>query len=119
MPSIPVPTYITAPYNGATPYAAGTSYPYMSVPAVGSSWPTWGQTGTEVLAQQISNAQNSKINEKQEMKPADDDPFRFYWCRELDNTWTQRNRLTLDSGDIGDIRWYCNDGMFYAVRLPS
>jgi hypothetical protein len=67
----------------------------------------------------MAYAQNSNINAKQEMKPADDDPFRMYWVRELDGTWTQRNRYTIDSGDIGDCRWYAMDGQFYAVRLSS
>ncbi|PMD40650.1 hypothetical protein L207DRAFT_554340 [Hyaloscypha variabilis F] len=83
------------------------------------SYGTYGQTGTEVLAQQMAYAQASNINEKQEMKPADDDPYRMYWVRELDNSWTQRNRLTIDSGDIGDCRWYAIDGQFYAVRLAT
>ena len=83
------------------------------------SYGSLGQTGTEVLAQQMAYAQASNINDKQEMKPADDDPFRMYWVREHDNTWTQRNRITIDSGDIGDCRWYAMDGQFYAVRLPS
>jgi hypothetical protein len=78
---------------------------------------TYGQTGSEVLAQQLAYAQASNVNQKQEMKPADDDPFRMYWVREQDGTWTQRNRLTIDSGDIGDCRWYAMDGQFYAVRL--
>jgi hypothetical protein len=42
----------------------------------------------------------------------------MYWVRELDGTFTQRNRLTIDSGDIGDCRWYAQDGVFYSVRLP-
>ena len=79
---------------------------------------THGQTGYEVLGQQLATAQGLEMNAKQEMKPADDDPFRMYWCRELDGSWTQRNRLTIDSGDIGDCRWYAKDGQFYAVRLP-
>jgi hypothetical protein len=80
---------------------------------------TYGQTGTEVLVQQMAYAQASNINEKQEMKPADDDPFRMYWVREHDGTWTQRNRMTIDSGDIGDCRWYAMEGQFYAVRLAT
>ena len=80
---------------------------------------TYGQTGTEILAGQLQYAKDSDINKKQEMKPADDDPFRMYWCRELDGTWTQRNRLTIDSGDIGDCRWYAMDGQFYSVRLSD
>lgn len=48
--------------------------------------------------------QTPDANKKQDMKPSDDDPHRMYWVREIDNTWTQRNRLTIDSGDIGDVR---------------
>lgn len=59
------------------------------------------------------------MDERQEMKPADDNPLKYYWVRELDGAWTQRNRLTIDSGDIGKCRWYTVDGMFYAVRLPD
>lgn len=57
------------------------------------------------------------FTKKQEMKPSDPDPYRMYWCREPDNTWTQRNRMTIESGDIGDCRWYVTEGQFYAVRL--
>jgi hypothetical protein len=54
----------------------------------------------------------------QDFKPADDDPTRFYWVRELDGNWTQRNRLTIDH--LGDCRWYLADaGYFYAIRLPN
>lgn len=70
-----------------------------------------------MLLQNMGQAQNHDFNKKQEMKPADDDPYRMYWCRETDNSWTQRNRLTIDSGDIGDVRWYAVDGQFYCVRL--
>jgi hypothetical protein len=80
---------------------------------------TVGLTGSEVLQQQLAVAQNLEMNERQEMLPADPDPFRMYWCRELDNTYTQRSRLTIDSGDIGECRWYVKDGVFYAVRLPQ
>jgi hypothetical protein len=80
---------------------------------------TFGQTGYEVLNSQLATAQGLEMNKKQEMKPSDDDPMRMYWCRELDGTWTQRNRLTIDSGDIGSCRWYVHDGVFYAVRLPD
>ena len=59
------------------------------------------------------------MNDKQEMKPANDDPSKEYWVRELDGNWTQRNRMTIDSGDIGKCRWYAVDGVFYAVRLPD
>jgi hypothetical protein len=80
---------------------------------------TYGQTGFEVLANQVTLASNQECNKKQDMKPADDDPFRMYWVRELDGTYLLRNRLTIDSGDLGDCRWYALDGKFYAVRLSS
>ncbi|KAH8801532.1 hypothetical protein F5884DRAFT_517907 [Xylogone sp. PMI_703] len=88
---------------------------HIQQPAFG----TVGLTPSEVLQQQITTAENTGVNAKQEMKPADDDPLRVYWVRELDNTWTQRNRVTIDSGDIGECRWYSIDGLFYAVRLAS
>lgn len=76
-------------------------------------------TGSEVLSQQLNFAEHSNINAKQEMKPADDNPGRYYWVRELDDTWTQRNRFTIDSGDIGECRWYVDMGRWYAIRLPE
>jgi len=100
------------------------AYPMMPQPAYYDShipqpaFGTIGLTGGEVMAQQIQTAAGLEMDKPQEMKPADDDKFRFYWVRELDNTWSQRNRLTIDSGDIGDVRWYAKDGTFYAVRLP-
>ena len=89
--------------------------PAFQQPAIG----TIGHTGTEIVTQQMAYALNAETDKKQEMQPADPDPLRYYWVRELDNTWTQRNRITIDSGDIGDCRWYAMDGRFYAVRLPS
>lgn len=80
---------------------------------------TIGLTPSEVTMQNMATAVTLEMNKKQEMKPADDDPMRIYWCREQDGTWVQRNRLTIDSGDIGDCRWYAYEGIFYAVRLPS
>jgi hypothetical protein len=80
---------------------------------------TYGQTGIDLLNSQMAMAQGLEMNRKQDMKPADDDPNRMYWCREPDGTYVQRNRRTIDSGDIGQCRWYVSDGVFYAVRLPS
>jgi hypothetical protein len=112
----PAPAY--QPYGG-NPYAAPPTamYPYGHIqqPPFG----TIGQTQNEVTYQNMATAQGLEMNTKQEMKPSDDDPMRMYWCRELDNNWTQRNRLTIDSGDIGDCRWYAHDGVFYAVRLET
>ncbi|KAH8783469.1 hypothetical protein F5882DRAFT_498500 [Hyaloscypha sp. PMI_1271] len=121
------PGYIPQPQSVYNPYAQ-QPYVIQQQPSVAGlpnfsimqpTYGTYGQTGTEVLVQQMAYAQASNINEKQEMKPADDDPFRMYWVREHDGTWTQRNRMTIDSGDIGDCRWYAMEGQFYAVRLAT
>jgi hypothetical protein len=75
-----------------------------------------GRTPAEEQLRQVQFAYNNKLFEPQEFKPADDDPSRFYWCREKDGAWTQRNRYTIDN--VGDHRWYVTDeGWFYAVRL--
>ncbi|TVY14607.1 hypothetical protein LARI1_G006235, partial [Lachnellula arida] len=95
-------------YYGAAPGPSFQQPPFGTI----------GHTGSEIMTQQLQMASNLEMDKPQEMKPADDDKFRFYWVRELDNTWSQRNRLTIDSGDIGDVRWYAKDGTFYAVRLP-
>ena len=122
----PQPVY---PHVMATPYPYQPYPQYMIQPQpTTTSFPTFhinqpahhtiGLTGAELLNQQLATAQGLEMNKKQEMKPADDDPLRMYWVRELDGTYTQRNRLTIDSGDIGECRWYAQDGVFYAVRLP-
>ncbi|TVY40829.1 hypothetical protein LSUB1_G002718 [Lachnellula subtilissima] len=111
LPQQPQPIYQQQPYMAQPqPYHG----PGFQQPPFG----TIGHTGGEIMAQQIQMAGHLEMDKPQEMKPADDDKFRFYWVRELDNTWSQRNRLTIDSGDIGDVRWYAKDGTFYAVRLP-
>ena len=59
-------------------------------------------------------------NKPQELKPADDDVKRMYQVQELDGNWTMRNRFTIDSGEIGKIRWFQRpDGSFFAKRLPT
>lgn len=110
----PAPVAQQPYYIQQAPAQAGLPTFHIQQPAFG----VIGHTSGEVLQQQLATAQGLGMNKKQEMKPADDDPLRMYWVRELDNTWTQRNRLTIDSGDIGDCRWYAIDGTFYAVRLP-
>lgn len=110
-PYQPYPQYMIQPQPSTT----GLPTFHISQPA----YNTIGLTGSDVLQQQLATAQGLEMNTKQEMKPSDDDPMRMYWVRELDGTYTQRNRLTIDSGDIGDCRWYAQDGVFYAVRLPS
>jgi hypothetical protein len=84
-----------------------------------SPYATVGYTGSEMLMNNMNVAHSLELNKKQDMKPGDDDPLRMYWVREMDGTWTQRNRITIDSGDIGDCRWYALDGQFYAVRLSE
>lgn len=77
-----------------------------------------GRTQGEETVRQLQFAHANKLFEPQEFKPADDDPSRFYYVREVDGNWTQRNRFTIDH--MGDCRWYVTDeGWFYAVRLPD
>lgn len=77
-----------------------------------------GRTRGEEDLRQIKFAHANKMFEPQDFKPADDDPSRFYYVREVDGNWTQRNRFTIDH--MGDCRWYVTDeGWFYAVRLPD
>ncbi|KAL2064253.1 hypothetical protein VTL71DRAFT_4747 [Oculimacula yallundae] len=111
--------YITQPQPMYAPAASGFApapfydiqpqpYPNPGYPNFGIAQPehgTYGYTGSEMLMQNMGQAAHPDFTKKQEMKPADEDPFRMYWCREPDNTWTQRNRMTIESGDIGDCRW--------------
>jgi hypothetical protein len=77
-----------------------------------------GQTGQELKAAQAHFAYANNMFEPQDFKPADDDPSRYYFVREVDGEWTQRNRYTID--DLGDCRWFITDnGVFYAVRQPN
>ena len=76
-----------------------------------------GKTTGELSAEQRHFAEVNGLFEPQDFKPGDDDPARFYMVRELDGTWTQRNRYTIDA--LG-CRWYLADeGYFYAIRLPD
>ncbi|KAI2630951.1 hypothetical protein GGR54DRAFT_648490 [Hypoxylon sp. NC1633] len=77
-----------------------------------------GKTATEVQLEQYHTALNHKALEGQDIQPADPDPSRMYYCRELDGEWTLRNRYGIDH--MGDCRWYVMEGgVFYAVRLPN
>ncbi|KAM0454040.1 hypothetical protein ACHAO4_004788 [Trichoderma viride] len=77
-----------------------------------------GRTPGEETVRQHQFAHANKLFEPQEFKPSDDDPSRFYYVREVDGNWTQRNRFTIDH--LGDCRWYVTDeGWFYAVRMPN
>lgn len=69
-----------------------------------------GQTSSEAAA-------NAELNEPQDFKPADENPSRMYYVRQLDGQYIQMPRATIDSFGKG-ARWYCTDeGVFYAVRL--
>ena len=75
-----------------------------------------GRTPAEEQLHQVQFAYSNKLYEPQDLKPGDDDISRFYWVREKDGAWTQRNRYTIDN--VGDHRWYVTpEGWFYAVRL--
>lgn len=77
-----------------------------------------GKTGMEVQMEQYHTALNSKALDGQDIAPADPDPSRMYYCRELDGEWTLRNRYGIDN--LGDCRWYVMPGgVFYAVRLAD
>ncbi|KAJ4324168.1 hypothetical protein N0V84_004001 [Fusarium piperis] len=96
---------------GAVPIIAGNSGHIPDVTGL-------GRTAGEEQLRQIQFAHENRLYEPQDFKPADDDPSRFYYVREVDGNWTQRNRFTIDH--MGDCRWYVTDeGWFYAVRLPS
>ncbi|KFA65998.1 hypothetical protein S40285_07178 [Stachybotrys chlorohalonatus IBT 40285] len=100
-------------------YAVGSGFPVIA----GNSGPApdilgIGHTQGEETVRQLEFAYANKLFEPQEFKPADEDPSRFYYVREVDGSWTQRNRFSIDSN--GDCRWYVTDeGWFYAVRLPD
>ncbi|CAJ0541735.1 Ff.00g081990.m01.CDS01 [Fusarium sp. VM40] len=99
---------------GTVPVFAGNVPGGHHVPDVSGM----GRTAGEEQLRQIQFAHANKLYEPQEFKPADDDPSRFYYVREVDGNWTQRNRFTIDH--MGDSRWYVTDeGWFYAVRLPN
>ena len=97
--------------GGPPPFIAGNTGPYPDVLGL-------GRTAGEEQNRQAAFAHANKLFEAQEFKPSDDDPSRFYYVRELDGNWTQRNRFSIDH--MGDCRWFVTDeGWFYAVRLPN
>ena len=77
-----------------------------------------GKTGIEVAMEQNDFAQTNELFAPQDFKPSDDNPSRYYYVREVDGSWTQRNRFTIDN--LGDCVWYTTpEGYFYAVRKPN
>ncbi|OBT57727.1 hypothetical protein VE04_02428 [Pseudogymnoascus sp. 24MN13] len=82
----------------------------------GQQWVTNGPTKAEHIAAMKDKADTRP----QELVPADPDISRMYEVQELDGNWTRRSRYTIDSKDIGQVRWYQRpDGTFFAKRLPS
>lgn len=76
-----------------------------------------GLTLNETMAQNIRKAQNNKAYEPQDFTPADPDPYRMYWLRELNGHWAVFPRRQIDRLEA---RWYRTDeGIFYAVRLTN
>lgn len=106
-----VPGAPTVIGGGQPTVIAGNTGPFPEVAGL-------GRTQGEENMRQVNFAYANRLFEAQDFKPADDDPSRFYYVRELDGNWTQRNRFTIDH--MGDCRWYVTDeGWFYAVRLPN
>jgi hypothetical protein len=99
-------------YPGGQRYLVPTQQPYWN----GTNFVMAGLTRGEHMA----DLQNRTDRRPQELVPADTDPGRMYEVQELDGNWTRRSRFTIDSGDIGTVRWYQrSDGSFFAKRLPS
>lgn len=87
----------------------------------GSGWGSYQCTlAGPSRAQQEAMIHARSDNRPQDMAPSDPDPWRFYTVKELDGGITSRNRFTIDSGEIGKVRWYQTvDGVFYAVVIPD
>jgi hypothetical protein len=96
--------------------------PYFPINGTnGSGWGnaqcTW-QGGNRAQQEAMIHARSD--NRPQDMVPSDPDPWRFYTVKELDGGITSRNRYTIDSGDIGKVRWFqTREGVFYAVIQPQ
>ncbi|RYP79119.1 hypothetical protein DL771_000097 [Monosporascus sp. 5C6A] len=76
-----------------------------------------GKTSAEMAMEQAHAAANNQANEPQDFQPADPDPGRMYWVRQLDNEWIQMSRFTIDRLAC---RWFIwPNGVFYAVRLED
>ncbi|PHH76532.1 hypothetical protein CDD83_4240 [Cordyceps sp. RAO-2017] len=112
------PQMMVAAAGGGAPVPLPFGVPGM--PGNGNNAPEVagvGRTPNEEMLRQIQFAHQNKLFEPQDFKPGDDDPSRFYFVREVDGNWTQRNRYTIDQLAC---RWYVTDeGWFYAVRLPD
>lgn len=81
----------------------------------------YGYTSREQRERNIEIAKHNKVYEPQNIAPTDPDMSRMYWVRELDGSWAQHSRLTIESGDIGAFTWYIDNdgGAFYAALKPN
>jgi len=114
----PPPQMVIIQGPPAQPAAAGQAYVTgTALPVPRAQMPlSMGLTRNETLARDMEIARANNVGEPQDFKPADDNPNRLYWCRELTNDFILRDRRTIDQ--IG-CRWYMMpDGSFYAVKLP-
>lgn len=105
--------------NGGMMMMAGNAYPGF-IPMNGVHYEPAtgvGQTASEVTA---AGLMNDEANQPQDFKPADDNPSRMYWVRQLDGHYILMSRATIDSFGPDGCRWYVkDDGVFYAVRLEE
>ena len=112
-PTLPNPTQ-GFPMTGIPSHIAGVpAQPPVHVePVMGI-----GLTPNETIAQNMRIAQDNQAYEPQDFKPADPNPYRMYWFRELDGHWALFYRRQIDRLDV---RWYrTDDGVFYAIRLSE
>lgn len=108
---------MAVPVGGQGPVFIGNGAPGLIPPGQLPDIMGVGKTVGETQAEQLQSAHDQGALEPQDFKPADDDPSRMYFCRELDGNWILRNRYTLDNIPI---RWYVTtNGVFYAVRLQD
>ena len=76
-----------------------------------------GKTRNEFAMEQANAAVNNEANEPQDFQPADENPSRMYWTRQLDGEWIQMSRATINHLPC---RWYIwPSGVFYAIRLED
>lgn len=77
-----------------------------------------GLTAQEAADRDIAYARNSNVYEAQDFAPRDPDPNRMYMVRGLDGNWALHNRVTIESGDLGEYTWYMDptkNNAFYVV----
>jgi hypothetical protein len=110
---LPAPAQLVQmPGNPSLMHGVPAQPPVHVEPAMGV-----GLTPNETIAENVRMAQNNKAYEPQDIKPADPDPYRMYWFRELNGHWAVFPRRQIDRLDA---RWYrTNEGVFYAIRLTE